>query len=98
MQVNQRLNKQGGSIIMSYGVTKYLRTAKRKNRVIVLNSLQGICVALDERSYKIMKFIEENNTEIEKIKAFSETMEVDENSLMGLLNYLKQKGVLYEDC
>ncbi len=83
---------------MSYGVTKYLRTAKRKNRVIVLNSLQGTCVALDEHSYKIFKFIEEKSSELEKIEEFSTKMEVDENSLMGLLNYLVQRGVLYEDC
>ncbi len=83
---------------MSYNVTKYLRVAKRKNRVLVLSSLHGTCVALDERSYKILKFIEENNSELEKIKEFSAKMEVDEISLMEFLSYLKQKGVLYEDC
>lgn len=83
---------------MGYRVTKYLRTAKRKDRVIIMNSLQGTCVALDERSYKIFKFISENNSKLEQIKDFSAQMEVEEDSLVGLLNYLKQKGVLYEDC
>lgn len=82
---------------MSYCVGKYFRIAKRKNRMIVFNSVQGNCVALDEKSYKIFKFIEETNPEKEQIKMFSDKMEVEENAFTGLLEYLKKRGILYEN-
>ncbi|MDE6874317.1 MAG: hypothetical protein K2P87_07650 [Lachnospiraceae bacterium] len=82
---------------MNYRMEKYLRTAQRKNRTLIFNSLKGTCIALDEGSYKIVKYIMNKFPTGEQLENFAKDMNVSEASLHKFLDCLKEKGFLYED-
>lgn len=82
---------------MRYRIEKHLRTAQKKERTLVFNSLKGTCVALDECSYKLVKYILDVCPTKEQLDIYSKDMNISEESLHKLLLFLKEKGFLYED-